>query len=228
MGVHLWCFKLIARTNKRAVTSRARQNKAPRVRGNSNPPQITSTIMVKNHRFRFVSNAGAYTGTVTFDDLADLMCVATTATTAVRQWAALKLKQVEIWAGNSAGNASNTVQMEWVDTVNIGGSDIVITDTAIGLMDIAHIKSSPPGGSKAADWLNNSSGSSGSDFTILNINLPQGAIIDITLDVNFYDTDSAVSVTGAVAGATTGKTYCRALDSASGTALLPPISFDTI
>jgi hypothetical protein len=156
------------------------------------------------------------------------MCVATTATTAVRLFESVRIKCIEIWACNAAGDASNTVQLEWVNTVIVGAPGSTHNDTAMGLQNIAHISCKPPKFSRADFWLNNSSGGSGADYTIANLNIPKGGVIDVVLEACLYDNDTAVSVTGAVAGATTGKTYCRPLDSASGTAGLDPIGYDSI
>jgi hypothetical protein len=156
------------------------------------------------------------------------MCVATAAAVAYRLFDAIRIKEVEVWGGNSAGDAANTVEIEWLDTLLIGGPGMTISDTALGLNDIAHVISRPPKGSKSAFWLNNSTGLSGGDFNILRLACPKGSVIDIVLECVLYDNDTAVLVTGAVAGATTGKTYARPLDSAQGTAILVPVSYDFI
>jgi hypothetical protein len=196
--------------------------------GLNNPPQIQPTIKV-GHRFRFVINgAGGSSQVFTIQDICDLLCVATAATVAYRLFDAVKLKKIEAWAANSAGNASNTLELEWIKTLVIGGPGLSVTDTAMGLANIAHICSRPPMGSRASEWLSTASLAAGSDIDLFRLVVPQGSIVDVEIEGCFYDTDIPVLVTGAVAGATTGKTYCRALDSAAGTALFVPIGFDTI
>jgi hypothetical protein len=180
------------------------------------------------HRFRFSSNQSAFSGTISFEDLADLMCVAVTATSASRLFDAIRLRGVEVWATNTTGDSSNTVEIEYLNTLIFGGPGVTYSDTALGVTDIAHISTRPPLGSRAASWLNNTTGSSGGDFNVFRLSVPKGGIVDVIMDVMFYDNEAAVNVTGTVAGASAGKTYCRPLDSAQNTALLLPISWDYI
>jgi hypothetical protein len=188
---------------------------------------LKATIQA-THRFRFTANGSSYGGNISFEDLADLMCVATTSTSASRLWDAVRLREVEVWAANSAGNSSNTVECEFLNTLIFGGPGTTFSDTALGLTDVAHIKCSPPASSRAANWLNNTTGSSSGDYNLFRLAVPQGGVVDVVLDVSMYDNDTAVNVTGAVSGASTGKTYCRPLDSAQGTALLLPVSWDYV
>jgi hypothetical protein len=188
---------------------------------------LNATIQA-THRFRYVNNGSAYSGNISFEDVADSMCVATAAAVAYRLFDAVKIKEVEVWCANAAGDAANTVEIEWLNTLLIGGPGSTISDTALGLHDIAHVVARPPKGSKADFWLDNSTGLSGGDFNIFRLACPKGSVVDITLECAIYDNDTAVAVTGAVAGATVGKTYARPLDSAQGTAILVPVSYDFI
>jgi hypothetical protein len=188
--------------------------------------QIVLTTITATHRFRFVCNGSAYSGTLTFEDFADLMCVATSATTAKRLWDAVRVREVEVWAANSAGDSSNTVEIEYLQTLNVGGPGFTFSDTAMGLQNVAHICTRPPKLSRTDFWLSNSTGASGNDVDLIRLAVPKGGVVDVTLDFAFYDNDAPINVTGAIAGATTGKIYCRPLDSASGTAILVPVSYD--
>lgn len=174
------------------------------------------------------NGAGGTIQTITVDDLLDLVCVATGAAVAYRLCAGVKIKSVEMWGANSAGNSSNTVQLEWLQTLLTGGPDDVFNDTALGLADVAHIHSKPPVGSRCEMWLSTTALSSGNDVNLFTLTVPQGGIVDIVLEQVLYDTDTPISVTGVVAAATTGKSYTRSLDSASGTANLVPVGRDTI
>lgn len=158
----------------------------------------------------------------------DLMCVATGATAAFRLFDGVRLRGVEIWACNSAGDSSNTVEIEYLDTATIGGPGVTFSDTAMGLQNIAHVFARPPSGSRASFWLNNATSLSGNDFNLFRLSVPKGGIVDVILEVCLYDNDTSVSVTGTVAGATVGNVYCRALDSAQNTAVLLPVSWNTI
>jgi hypothetical protein len=218
---------LIGKSNKSAASSRVSQNKSPSGRGSKNPPMLKATIQAQ-HRFRFSANGSAFSGTISYEDLADLMCVAVTSTSASRLFDAVKLKEVEIWACNSAGDASNTAEIEFLETLIIGGPGVTYSDTAMGLQNIAHVHAKPPPGSRLAGWLSNTTGSSGTDVNLFRLAVPKGGIVDIVLEVCMYDNDTAINVTGTVAGASAGKTYCRPLDSAQNTAILLPISWDFI
>lgn len=186
---------------------------------------LVSSIRAQ-HRFRFVANGNGSTATITRIGLIDLLCVAATATSAYRVIDAFKIRSVELWSANSVASAdANTAEIEWLATDNIGNS-VTMNDTAIGINDIAHVYAVPPVGSTASFWNQSSSGST--DVSLFRIAIPDGGLIDVVLDVIFYDSDSAIAVTGAVAGATVGKFYCRALDSASGGATLLPVGYDRI
>lgn len=188
---------------------------------------LKSTVQVK-HRFRFVANGSSYSGIISFDDLADLLCVATGAIAAFRLFDAVRLREVEIWACNAAGDASNTAEVEFLNTATTGGPGVTFSDTAMGLQNIAHVHAKPPKGSRADLWLNNATGQLGNDYALFRLAVPKGGIVDIVLEGCFYDNDTSVSVTGTVASATVGKIYCRPLDSAQNTAHLLPISWDYI
>ena len=85
---------------------------------------------------RFVVNtAGGGTRQLDSKDLLDLFCVATAANAATRILDGIKIKKIEMWAANSAGNASNTVQIEYLNqnAAGIGGPGTVHNDTAVGL-----------------------------------------------------------------------------------------------
>jgi hypothetical protein len=215
----------IAKSNKRAASSRVSQKKSPSVSGNKNPPQIEASIKT-SHRFRFVANgAGGSSATITMYDILDLLCVAISATNAFRICDAVKIKLIEIWGANSAGNASNSVQLEWLPSNNYGTSE-THNDTAIGLQNIAHISTRPPKGSLIEDWF--FLAAAGTDVNLFNLNVPQGGVVDIVLQMVLMDSDAGQRVNIAPVGATTGKFYCRALDSATSGATLVPVGYDTI
>ena len=207
--------------NRSGARSRVTQNKSP-----SNPPRLVPTLIIKNHRCRFVVNsAGGGTRQIDSKDLMDLFCVATAANAATRILDGIKIKSIEMWAANSAGNASNTVQLEFLNqaAAGIGGPGVVFNDTAIGLNDIAHLKAQPPRNSTAASWI---TGFSTTD--ILEFVLPQGSVVDVIFDLVLCESETASNVTGAVAGGTVGKLYCRPLDSTNVTPIMIPVGFDYI
>lgn len=229
VNLSLLGFHPIAKTNKRAASSRVSQKKSPSVRGNNkNPPQLLVSTKF-TQRYRFIANgAGGTVKTITFFDLIDLICVATGAAAAVRLCSGVKIKSIDVWAANSAGNASNTVQLEWLQSLFIGGPDEVINDTCLGLQDIAHIHCRPPRGSRVSEWLSNSALVGGADVDLFTLTIPQGGVVDLVLEQVLVESEASIGVTGAVVAATLGKFYTRSLDSATGTATIVPVGRDTI
>lgn len=175
---------------------------------------------------RFVCNAaGGGTRQLDSKDLMDLFCVATAANSATRILDGIKIKSIEMWAANNAGNSSNTVQIEYLNqnAAGIGGPGTVHNDTAVGLYDIAHVKTQPPKNSTCGSWI---TGFSTTD--LFELILPQGCVVDVVADLVLCESEIASTVTGAVAAATSGKLYCRHLDSTNATPILVPVGFDYI
>lgn len=214
------CVELVAKNVKRGASRRVLQNKTPK-KGYKSPPQNSNTV-ISRHRFRFVANgAGGLTRTLNDRDFLDLLCVATGAAVAYRVLAGVKIIEIEMWSANS-GVAANTVQIEWSETSGTGGPGMTLSDTAIGINDIAHICAKPLKESRASFWLANLGN------TVCEIVCPQGTVVDVTLDICFFDSEAPIAVTGAVAAATTGKFYYRPLDSTNAAPGLLPISADYI
>jgi len=202
--------------NKSGAKRRVTQKKSPQ--GTKNPKQLQSNITV-SHTFRYVSSAGGANINISNMDLIDTMCCATTSTAAYRSLDGIKLKAVEIWSANSAGNSSNTIELEWVPVNYAGNSGVTITDTAVGISDIAHIYARPPKDSGASFWV---SGNPSTSLNFFRMTIPEGAIVDVTCQLSFKDNDIAVAVNGSVSGATAGTFYYRYLDS-NGSKLLAPL-----
>lgn len=209
--------------NKRSTQKAKKPSQAKRL-GTKNPRQLETSIQA-THRFRFVANGAGSTATISRIGLIDLLCVATGATTAYRVIDAFKIKSVELWSANGLSPDSNTCEIEWLATDNIGNSS-TFNDTAVGVNDVAHVFAKPPVGSIASFWNQSSHGST--DVSLFRIAVPDGGLIDVVLSVILYDSDTPIAVTGAVAGATQGKFYCRSLDSASGGSTLLPVGWDRI
>jgi len=108
------------------------------------------------------------------------------------------------------------------NSISAGGPGWTISDTAIGINDIAHICAKPAKGSRADFWLANLGN------TVCEIVCPQGTVIDLTVDMCFVDSEAPVAVTGAVVLATVGKFYYRPLDSTNAAPGILPISADYI
>jgi hypothetical protein len=208
--------------NKRAANSRVSQNKSP-ISKNPNPPQFKPTV-VSQQRVRYVINAAGGVSARGISNIAlqDTLCMATAAAVAYRLLDGIRIREIEVWAANGAGNASNSIVVEFLKTPGVGGPGWQFSDTALGLSDVAHVRCRPPKGSLAEDWLPSDTNS------LIELTLPQGAVIDIIFDQVFADTDVPVLVTGAVAAATVGKVYRRALDNTNGVPAILPVGFDSI
>jgi hypothetical protein len=176
------------------------------------------------HRFRFViNNPGGLISSISTTSILDLLCVGITPVTATRLLDGVKIKKVEAWAANGAGNVSNGMSLEWTDTPILGGPGNISGDIAVGLNDVLHVCVKPPSGSLASQWIT----SVGAPVTLLEFSLPQGTVFDIELETSLMDTDAPVLVTGVVAGAVAGQVYCRRLDSVT-TNLMIPVGWFTI
>jgi hypothetical protein len=204
-------------SNKRGANRRVTQNKSPN-KGYKNPPQIDCPIRQK-HRFRYEETQdGGADVTIYNKDLLDLVCMATASNVAYRVLDGVKLDLVEMWSCNnpSISNYSNQITLEWLNTQYSGAPGNTYTDQAMGATDIAHICARPPKEAGSAFWI-----ADGDRTPLFNMRLPQYTIVDIVVEVVFADTDSAILVSGAVAGATLGQLYYRYLDSNSGQTLRP-------
>jgi len=196
-------------------------------RSHANPPQLGASITA-GHRFRFSCNReGGGTSTIKNRDLIDLICLAVTSTSAYTILDSVKLKEIEIWAANGAGNASNTAELEFVnENALFGGPGTTYSDTAIGVSNICHIYAKPPKNSVASMWCALSDTFAPS-VDLFRLTVPQGAIVDVVVSLVLRDNDAADPVVGSVVGATPGHCYYRYLDSTTNQYFVP-ISADYI
>ncbi len=183
------------------------------------PPQFIASIMTP-HTFRFtVTTAGGYT--VTTDNLLNLWCVASAATTTSRLIQGLKLKRVRIWGQPpSLGAAAVTASIEWSGGgASAGfGPSWQVSDTSQGITP-AYVDARPPKGSLASFWINDVQ-TGNIAFTLT---LPLGAVVDLHTVLVMKDTE-AVTAGQTTSGATTGRVYGCYLASAN----LPPVGLTTL
>jgi len=188
----------------------------------NHPPSIPATLTV-GHTLRFRA-AAAGTYSITWQDLGDLLCVADTSTSAYQIVSNVRLRTVEIWAPMAADLVPVTTSLEWPLTGGgVAGNSVIRTDTSMGSNIPAHVRCKPP--RFTLDSYQQISNLSNTAFKIV---VPVNSIIDVSLTVTLRDDGSVNAVTGAVAAATVGALYCRALSSTSSTTALPPISLKTI
>ncbi len=175
----------------------------------------------KTFRFKAAS-AGTYT--ITWKDLGDLWCVAATTTSAYQLANTVKIRAIEIWAPMAADLIPVTTSVEWVATNGVGqGNSALKSDTSMGSNSPAHVFARPP--KRTLEGFTQFSGSSDSAFRVV---LPLNAIIDVHLTLAIREDGTASPVGGAVAGATVGANYVRALNSNTSTTTIPPLSYQTI
>ncbi len=192
-------------------------------RGAISHPQPFQPSFVLKKRIRFKAVAAATT-TLTQNDLLDLWCVAATTTSAYRLASAWRLRKIDIWGPMASDLVPVTVSCDWSGSTTSGmyGRSNRVSDTSMGSTEPAFISTRPPPGSQLSQW---NSGTSSLALCVLTY--PAGSVIDLTYDVVCRDDGTAAATTVAVAGATVGANYVRALDSTSGVNLLP-VSYPTI
>lgn len=202
-------------------SNKKRSNKVPKEA--LYPPQITIPLHT-GHTYRFIASAAVSDRNLTFQELLDLMCMATAANVAYRFWQAVRIKSIEIWATSPTLDTPVTVKFQYTSAaVGLSGNSMIRSDTSMGYDRPAHIKCKP------RDQLLGMWQNAAVNGVYGQISVPKGAVIDITLAASFVETAATpIAVTGAVAGATTGQVYLRALDNTSGVPQLIPVVYPTI
>lgn len=210
------------RSNKRAKPANLARNISRLINeGVPNPPSWSPTITVGiTQRFVCSTIGGVSQRAISINDLFDLKFVAATPTTGYRLFAGCKVRRVKIWAANTSATASNTVQVEWENvSPTIGSNSRIVSDTAVGVTNVAYISARPPPGSFAEEWLGTGAGT----VQVFTITCPEGAIVDVSYTVALRDDENASSVTRTVAAASVGALYTSYLDSDAGTPGLRPL-----
>jgi len=175
------------------------------------PPQINGYEIDHQKRLRFTATAAAGL-TITYQNLLDLVLVATTATVGFDLFDLVKVKQVEIWSQAALGTPSS---ISVVFTTSTGDKSIH-TDTSLGVKP-AYVKARPSEKSLASFW---QASAAGNCFTLV---CPAGSIIDVTLHLKVASI-AAVAAQNALVAATAGDIYYRGLDglAAATSNFVPP------
>lgn len=176
---------------------------------------------------RFVCNSAAPTSrTISNIDLFDLKCMAQAAAVANRVFGGVRLQKVQAWCANSAGNASNTIEIELLTTNPYTGSrNRISSDTAMGVANVAYASIKTRSNELSGQWL---AGVVGTEFPIFNITCPLGTVVDVTMVIELIDDSLGVLVTGTVAAATAGILYTRHLDSTNAAPTFVPVGVNYI
>lgn len=191
-------------------------------RGNLRPPPISPNTPVRR-RFRFEASSALAGVTITGRDLFDLVCMATTTTTASQLYESVRIQAVEIWGPMASDLKPVTVDITWPDNTSIGSPQVVHSDTSMGSSFGAHVRSSPPSWGASSLWQLREA-----TATQFILNGPVNSVVDVTLDLVLQQQSAlAATVSHAVSGASVGVIYVRALDSVQS-GLLVPLSYPTI
>jgi len=133
-------------------------------------------------------------------DLINMLCSINAPTIqAARVFESVKLKHIQMWNANIS-NTAHTISLEWARTYPFGNKTSIISDTALGTSEPAHVNVYPPKDSYSRVWL------SGSDEAkpLFTLSLCKGTIIDITLqyvvNINAQSNIAAVPVPALPAG----------------------------
>lgn len=207
------------KSNRKRVSG-TRSN--PGTRTAAHPPPFTPSITVSKHQRFQASAAGTYT--IKAVDLGDLICMAATATSAYQLARTVKLQKITVWGPPSDTLVPVTTSLEWSGiTAAVQGNSLTLSDTSIGATTPSCVSGSPPRTARASQW------QLSTDVGVLcTITVPLNAIIDVHYKFVVEEKAGLTSVTGAVAGASVGQVYCRALTSSTSTTALPPLSYITI
>jgi len=172
------------------------------------PPPYVPTMRL-SHKFRFES--GIYNGVfaISRKNLLNLVQLATSTTTTVRIFEAVKLKSVEVWTSPPAlGTAPANVSVEWLGE---NSPSTVVSDTSMGVRP-AHVRTKPPPSSSNRWWC--ISGSMETD-TLFQLSVGPNSVIDVTLDLRLVESEPPTAGDAPTA-AVNGTLYGNCLDGILG------------
>ncbi len=210
----------LAKGNKNRGRRNRKQNRQGR--GSSSfPQQVASTVQI-DKVIRFKASAALSSASVKVQDLVELLCVAATTTTAYKLAQRVRLRKIEAWAPPASDGSSVTLSVEDLLTISgIASPSRITSDVTMGQSRPAHVVWTPRMDSALSKWL------STTGDVALALTAPTGTTFDVHLSLALQDDGTGSSVTAAVAGATVGALYIRALNSTNANNI-PPVSFATI
>lgn len=187
-------------------------------------PQLTDQLSTGiTLRFITTGTGGSASTTITFTNLLDAWCVATSATAAYQLFDFVKVRRVTVRGvasqqnGAAAVGGPCTVGVEFPGLVvgtQAGGKQA--SQTEIGSAEIACVSLAPDRMSAAAQW---QASTSNVAFVLRAVDysgaIMTGSVIDVQLSYKNSADVNPASVTSAVAGATTGSIYFRGIDGAA-------------
>jgi hypothetical protein len=175
------------------------------------------------HTFRFKQIAEASsTINLYVDDLAFMMCVASTSTTIRTTWESLKLNRISIWTPSR--QYSGTLQdpretsLTWLGEYTPRAEVFGTVNQQTG---VCHISAVPPKNSGSGKW--QKTGQGAINELLCKLQIPDQSIVDIQVSFVFDDdTVGTLGVTG-YSGLTVGNLYYASADGYFGTKKLTPM-----
>jgi len=200
---------------QRAMKSTRGPRKGPRSRGLqarrrgdnqiiTHPPQLPSYGITRDVRMRF-SVIAAAASNITFQNLLDMVLLAVGTTSAFDLFQAVRVNSVEIWAIAALGTPATAILVFDGATVGAAGDQKTHTDTSMGV-EPAHVKARPDPLTQAGQFQASSAN------VAFFVNVPAGAVIDVSVTLRQPVDGSAVASQNVLVGATTGAVYYRGLD----------------
>jgi len=182
------------------------------------PPQFRSQIEV-SRRWRFQQlGSSSYAYGIARSDLLNLLMVNLSGTTNnSRLIAGVKIRRIEMWGISNGSTTQNTgtISVEWLSQF---GPSLEVSDTAIPSIRPPYLTATPPAQSAASFW--SLTGKNESEVLFNVAGSLSGSIMDIFLDVIFYDGESVVNITTTNAG-TAGQLYMGTLPGSAPTTFVP-------
>lgn len=175
---------------------------------------------VYSRQLRFNSNSNSVTKSITAIDLAGALGgICTVTNSKLNLFASsLKIRYVEVWAPVSAQGAAVSLSINFSGSAN--SADKLLSDTSVNVSVPAHIRAVPPR-QTLASFYQSWSGTT----TLMTLNVPQDAIIDVGLSFTITTDDGLSGSTPQVtiSSGTLGNTYYLALDGPTSNDFVPVI-----
>jgi hypothetical protein len=170
----------------------------------SHPPSLSSFNVIHSTRLRFVTGA-AIDATITFQNLLDLICVASSGTVLNDLFVAVKLRQVEMWTLPALGTSTSCTLTFDANAAGFVGNQVTHTDASMGI-EPAHLRVSPAKKSLTSMFQVSSAA------IAFRLDVPTGTVIDVSLSFKGSTSAQALAAQNVGAALTTGGIYYRGLD----------------
>jgi len=189
--------------------------------------EIKNVCVTKPYTLRFAATSGASAipQNITYQNLLDAVCIATTTTNLVQAFQMVKVRAVRVWAqpttASTAGAApvANKASVEFEGTtVGQMGDGLIAVNLSMGV-EPAFVQLIAPKTAQCSQW------QVSANTVAFRILCPPGGIVDV--DLTFRNTyGSAQNTQSTGAGLSAGSWYFRGLDgiSAASTTLFPALS----